>query len=148
MINDVIKEVKDCLDRAHFADKSYVEIETKTLEKVLVYLQSAQHDIDKVQQEAAESRIVYADTTQIFKYPLIPTDYQYKDLCGAPISVLMQRGEIMLYAPHVKDAPTKKYEIRIAGTGHKIKDYNGYTFIGTVSPTEGLIFHIFYKEVA
>lgn len=147
MIKDVIKEIEETIQCARFADKTYTEIDVKTLERALFYLHSAKSDIDKVLGQVEKSTIIHANMTQIFKYPLEFTDLQTVQLCGDPLSAIMQHNRLVVYAPFVKNAPMKKYLFRIAGTGHPIEGFDEYTFLETVCPDGNLMFHIFYKEV-
>ncbi len=90
----------------------------------------------------------------IYKYPLAPTDSQI--LClpkGAKIlSIITQNEAVCLYA-EVNTAAVSgaddRYEIRIYGTGHQLRDdLDDFNFLGTVSLHGGLlVFHIFYKKV-
>jgi hypothetical protein len=92
----------------------------------------------------------------IGKFPLETTDRQVLEI-PAPaqiLSVVEQRGEIVLYAILNPDAPTVTKVIDIYGTGHQIpKERSTYmgepqktpgTFLGTVATIGGsLMWHVF-----
>lgn len=64
------------------------------------------------------------------------------------ISVAVQGMEIVLYALVDTDIQEKMvFSVLVLGTGHEIPfDLNEYTFLGTVSLSDGmLMFHIYYK---
>lgn len=90
----------------------------------------------------------------IFKYPLEITDKQTIRVPagGIPLSVIEQRGNVVLYAlvPEDNDpGVTKDLEIRIVGTGCPITfdTVNDFPFLGTVSTEDGqLIWHVFCKD--
>ena len=98
---------------------------------------------------------------KIYKYELNITDKQRIQVPGKhlrPLSVAEQYGKLMLWAI-VSDEPPDfranhtELEITIIGTGNPAPDlrqvdtFDGMRFIGTVVMSDGLVWHVFAKEV-
>ena len=84
---------------------------------------------------------------RIFKYVLVPTDYQIVKLpTGSRIlSAESQMDDIVLYAL-IEDSQTymDNVEIIVKGTGHDANDLKNFTFLNTVKLRDGLLmFHVF-----
>lgn len=82
----------------------------------------------------------------IWKFPLKITDAQHITApAGAKIiAVQMQGDTLCLWAIVNPDAPTKRIEIRVHGTGHPLPVDADYDHIGTVQASGGaLVWHVF-----
>ena len=82
----------------------------------------------------------------IYKYPLSLDVSQIVSIPGKPISVIVQRGEIVAYALVDTDSEPLQWEFVMCGTGQPTpENIDGLGFLGTVSLYDGsLILHVFY----
>lgn len=87
---------------------------------------------------------------RIYKYTLRATDSQIIEIPSDNIlSVENQSENIVVYAlVDINNPITNKYEFRVYGTGHDIKDsIDDFKFLGTVKMHSGmLMFHCFYRK--
>jgi hypothetical protein len=82
----------------------------------------------------------------IHKYPLSLDVFQTVSVPGKPISVIVQRGTIVVYALVDTDSESLQWEFVMCGTGQPTpENIDGLDFLGTVSLYDGsLILHVFY----
>lgn len=87
----------------------------------------------------------------IYKYPLKqdPTALQYVEM---PASAMMlhvgeQYGELYVWAMVIPEATNVNYKFFVLGTGENIGHLEmASKFLGSVQMSNGLVWHIFYKE--
>lgn len=88
-----------------------------------------------------------SNIARVYKYPLKIQDEQMLSLRGKPLSVIVQNGNVVMYATYNEYTSADDYYIRIAGTGHPIENIEKLTFLGTIQLENGaLVFHVFYRN--
>jgi hypothetical protein len=66
---------------------------------------------------------------------------------GKPLSVQYQNGQLTLWLEVEKENREVDYQARIIGTGQDFSKMEGYSYISTVQDSNGLVWHIYFKEL-
>lgn len=98
------------------------------------------------QSERAKEKTMSSQPQRILKYQLEIADFQsiYTTLIDpVPVLVAEQNGEVCLWLKGYQGEENTIQRIRMFGTGHWIPSDQGLEHIGSVSMSNGFVWHVF-----